>query len=103
MDTANQICVFTAFSLVPKNRLMRRCCLIHLKNSSTCQRLLYRARSSRPAERVVGQEDQRLARLGILETDAPQMLGVVPGGVEAVERRCVWSQITPVERSVGAE
>src|SRR5665647_2309486 len=36
--TAHQICVFTAFSLVPRKRLMRRCCLIHLKNSSTCQR-----------------------------------------------------------------
>jgi adenosylhomocysteinase len=41
--TAHQICVFTAFSLVPRKRLMRRCCLIHLKNSSTCQRLLYSA------------------------------------------------------------
>ena len=25
---------------VARNRLMRRCCLIHLKNNSTCQRLL---------------------------------------------------------------
>src|SRR5450759_4300736 len=30
---AIQICVFTAFGVVPKNALMRRCCLIHLKNS----------------------------------------------------------------------
>ena len=43
VDTAHQICVFTAFSLVPRNRLIRRCCLIHLKNNSTCQRLLYSA------------------------------------------------------------
>src|ERR1035438_10548094 len=43
MLTAIQICVFTAFSLVPRKRLMRKCCLIHLKNNSTCQRLLYRA------------------------------------------------------------
>ena len=27
-------------SLLPIKRLMRRCCLIHLKNSSTCHRLL---------------------------------------------------------------
>ena len=40
---ATQICVFTAFSLVAINRLIRRCCLIHLKNNSTCQRLLYKA------------------------------------------------------------
>ena len=29
------MCVSTTLSLVPKNTLMRRCCLIHLKNSST--------------------------------------------------------------------
>ena len=43
MDTAHQICVFTAFSLVPRNRLILKCCLIHLKSNSTCQRFLYRA------------------------------------------------------------
>lgn len=42
-DTAVQIWAFTAFSEVPKNFLMRRCCLIHLKNSSTCQCALYKA------------------------------------------------------------
>jgi hypothetical protein len=41
--TAIQICVFTAVSLVPRNFLMRRCCLIHLKNNSTCQRWRYSA------------------------------------------------------------
>ncbi len=35
---------------------------------------------------MVGQEDQRLAGLGILEADAAQMLGIVLSGVEAVER-----------------
>jgi len=40
-ETAIQIWVFTAFSEVPKNRLMRRCCLIHLKNNSTCHRDRY--------------------------------------------------------------
>ena len=43
MQTAIQICVFTAFSLVPRNALMRKCCLIHLKNNSTCQRWRYKS------------------------------------------------------------
>jgi len=38
VDMAIKICVFTTFSLVPKKTLMRKCCLIHLKNNSTCQR-----------------------------------------------------------------
>lgn len=38
-----QICVFRAFALVPKNTLMRKCCLIHLKENSTCQRWRYRS------------------------------------------------------------
>ncbi len=38
---AIQIWVFTALVLLPTKALMRRFCLIHLKNSSTCQRLLY--------------------------------------------------------------
>ena len=42
-ETAVQICALTAFSEVPKNFLMRKCCLIHLKNNSTCQRALYKA------------------------------------------------------------
>src|SRR3546814_18946304 len=42
-ETAIQTCVFTALAEVPKNALMRRCCLIHLKNNSTCQRWRYRA------------------------------------------------------------
>jgi hypothetical protein len=39
-DTAIQICDFTAFSEVPKNALIRRCCLMQRKKSSTCQRAL---------------------------------------------------------------
>ncbi len=39
-NTAHQTCDLTAFSLVPRNRLIRRCCLIHLKNSSTIHRFL---------------------------------------------------------------
>ena len=34
---------------------------------------------------VVGQEDQRLSRLGVLEPDSPQMLRVMLRRVEAVE------------------
>ena len=35
--------------------------------------------------RVVGQKDQRLARFGVFESDAPQVLGVLLGRVMAVE------------------
>jgi hypothetical protein len=35
---ATQICVKTAFWLVPRNDLIFRFCLIHLKNVSICQR-----------------------------------------------------------------
>src|SRR5882672_1481349 len=38
---AIQICVFTAFSEVPKNALIRRCCLIHLKKSSRIRSSTY--------------------------------------------------------------
>ncbi len=34
---AIQICVFTAFSLVPKNCVMRRCGVIHVKHNSSCE------------------------------------------------------------------
>ena len=34
---------------------------------------------------VVGDEDQRLAELGVLEADAPQKFGVILMGVEAVQ------------------
>lgn len=50
---ADHTCVFTAFSLVPRNFLMRRCCLIHLKNSSTCQRCLYSAQIVRAESAVL--------------------------------------------------
>ena len=35
--------VLTAFSEVPKKSSMRRCCVIQLKNGSTCQRLRVRS------------------------------------------------------------
>ncbi len=42
-ETATHVCVFTAFSVVPKNDLIRRCCLIHSKNSSTRHRQRWRS------------------------------------------------------------
>ena len=46
--------------------------------------LVQRSDSQRRQRRVVGQEDQVLARLGVLETDAPQVLGIVLGNVIAI-------------------
>ena len=36
--------------------------------------------------RVVGQEHQRLAGLGVFETDTPQMLGIILGDIKSVQR-----------------
>ena len=74
---------------------MRRCCLIHLKDSSTCRRaggargataLVQRADGRRRQRPLVGQEHQRLARLGVLEADAPEMLREMSTGLDADER-----------------
>ena len=74
---------------------MRRCCLIHLKNSSTCRRaegargataLVEGADGGGRQHALVGQEHQRLARLWVFEANAPQMLGVVLAGLKAGER-----------------
>jgi hypothetical protein len=76
-EAAVQICALTAFSEVLKNFLMRRYCLIHVKNNSTCQRALYKAQIvAAGGTKQLGQEDERLAGLGILEADAPQTDGV---------------------------
>jgi len=48
--------------------------------------LVLRSDSQGRQRRVVGPEDQRLARLGILETDTPQVLGIVRRYVKAVHR-----------------
>jgi hypothetical protein len=53
-----QICDLTAFSEVPEKRLMRRCCLIRLKNSSTCQRPLGKGA---PRQEIHLLREQRLA------------------------------------------
>src|SRR5574343_722857 len=39
--------------------------------------------------RVVGQKDQRLARFGVFESDAPQVLGVLLGRVMTVENHAL--------------
>ena len=43
VPTAIHTWVLTAFSEVPKKRLIRKCCLIHLKKGSTRQRNRYRS------------------------------------------------------------
>ncbi|GGB62940.1 hypothetical protein GCM10011505_49450 [Tistrella bauzanensis] len=51
--------------------------MIHLKNSSTCQRaLVERADGGCRQGEVVGQEHQRLSGLGVFETNTAQMFGV---------------------------
>ena len=74
---------------------MRRCCLIHLKNSSTCRRAggalrrdgFGRARGwCPPASCWVGEEDERLAGAGVLEANPPEMLGVMLRCLDAGER-----------------
>src|SRR5665811_380106 len=64
---------------------MRRCCLIHLKNSSTCHRHRYRAQmvSAGNANWLV--RNTRLAGLGIAIADAAQVARVVLGGIEVVK------------------
>ena len=45
---------------------------------------------------VVGDEDQRLAGLGVLEADAPQKFGVILTGVEAARRLPGLSRAGPI-------
>ena len=83
---AHQIWLLTAFSLVARKRLMRRCYLIHLKNNSRLPAaLVERGDGHRRQCGVVGQKDQRLAGLRVVEANAAKMIGVVLCRVEAVE------------------
>ena len=66
-DTAIQIWLLTAFSEVPKNDLIRRCCLIHLKNSSTCQRYRYSS-----ATVSAGIAKLLVRKLNVLSVDSSQ-------------------------------
>ena len=64
---------------------MRRCCLIHLKNSSTLPSAPVQGADGRCWQgKLVGQEHQVLAGLGIAIADASQLAWVVLGGIEAV-------------------
>ena len=70
---AIQTCVLTAFRRCQRTSLIRRFCLIHLKNNSTCQRHLYSfAMVKRVEDEVVGEENQALARFGIDILDPAQ-------------------------------
>jgi hypothetical protein len=67
---AIQICVFTAFSEVPKNALMRRCCLIHLKKSYLPTATIQVGDAQSRQGELVGQEYEPLAGLRIDVLDA---------------------------------
>jgi len=56
--------------------------------------LVQRADGQCRQRRVVCQEDQRLARLGVLESNAPQMLGILLGRIVAVEHRALVAEHT---------
>ena len=73
-DAATRICDFTAFTEVPWNFLMRRCCLIHLKNNSTRRRALHSSQMvvGGGPNRLVG-KNQRLLCVGVFEANAAQV------------------------------
>ncbi len=85
-ETAISICVLTAFSVVPKNALIRRCCLIHLKNNSSASETVELGDGEGGQREVVGEKDQSLAGLGILQPDTSQRRGEALVRVEAGER-----------------
>jgi hypothetical protein len=84
---AHLTCVFTAFSLLPRKCLIRKCCQIDPleKSFDLPTALVERANRQRRQRRVVGQADQRLARLRVLEFEAMQKLGVVANRVVAIQ------------------
>lgn len=66
-DTAIHTWDLTAFSEVPKKRLMRRCCFTHLKYGSTYQRLRYNAATvSAGSPKWLVRNTSRLPDLGSL-------------------------------------
>jgi hypothetical protein len=60
---------------------MRKCCLIHLKNNSTCQRWRYSFDQLGLEGEVVGQKREPLARL-VFDHHPAQRRGVVLVGIE---------------------
>ncbi len=92
-DGATQICVFTAFFLAPTNFLMRKCCLIHLKNNSTCQRLLGRRGK---AHRVKLGGVRLQADLNIAQAFAPSQLYKSHGTKLLGTRQRSYARVAPV-------
>ncbi len=89
MATAHQICVLTAFSLLPMKRLIRRCCLIHLKNHSTCQQILYSAAiSSVQAGPCCWSGTPHFADLRVFEADMSQFARDSPARCRNRRERC---------------
>lgn len=68
--------VWTALAEVPKKRLILRCCLIHLKKNSICQRAVELGDREGRQREVVGEHDHVLARLGVPRSHTPELARV---------------------------
>ena len=101
--TAVQICVLTAFSLLPKKVLILRFCLIHLKKSSTCQRRRYSSVIVRAGkEKLFVKKTKALPVSGWLNLTRRSIVGYARTLFLPTSRIC-WSQIRPVCLSTGME
>jgi len=97
---AIQICVITAFLLVPRKLLILRFCLIHLKNSSTsiapgryrqwCERKM----------RDIGEKHVVLSGFPVAIANPSELNGAVFsfGPVSSI----VWSEVTPFAMRTGS-
>ena len=65
--------------------MIRRCCLIHLKNSWTCQQQRYNWVCVCGQGKIVGKEHQLLAGFRVGHLDSAEFVRIVLGGVEAGE------------------
>jgi hypothetical protein len=100
---AIQICVRTAFGEVPKKALIRRCCLIHRKNSSTCHLARYNsAMVSAGSEKSFVTKVSFFPVAGSWNRTRRSYVGYA-FAVSRPVRTTVWSQIGPVLRSTGWE
>jgi hypothetical protein len=69
--------------------------LIHLKKSSTCQRLLYRSQVGNAGRRhLISQEHKRFAGFRVPEAHTPEMNRVVPTCVMPVQSDLLISNDT---------
>ena len=83
---AHQICVFTPDSLVPKNFFDVQILLDPLDEQFDLPAVLVKLGNHRRGQRrVVGQKHPCFARL-IFQPNPTQMLGIVFGGLESIER-----------------